>query len=97
MSQSFDSLRDYLDFLEQRGQVHRVKAEVDWDLEVTQIADVLIKEGDKPALVFENIKDSSMSLCINLFGTTDRMAWALGVDNLDELVVRLQKILNMIA
>jgi 4-hydroxy-3-polyprenylbenzoate decarboxylase len=95
MPQSFNNLRDYLDFLEQRGHLHRVKMEVDWDLEVTQIADVLIKEGDKPALLFENIKDSSMSLCINLFGTTDRMAWALGVDNLDEIVVRLQKILNM--
>lgn len=74
---NFYNLHDYIDHLEKRGDLTRVKAEVDPDLEITEIADRVIKE-DGPALIFENVKGASFPLAINLFGTPERVELALG-------------------
>lgn len=63
--------------LESRGQLARVKAEVDPELEVSEIYDRVVKSGG-PALLFENVRGSSMPVLINAFGTWERMVMALG-------------------
>ena len=77
-------LREFLSFLENRGQLLRIKKEVDAELEISEITDrVSKKEG--PALLFEKIRGHSMPVLINLFGSFQRMSWAMGVSSLDQL------------
>ena len=70
-------LREWIAQLEREGELVRVAAEVDPDLEITEINDRTVKAGG-PALLFENVKGSEHSLLINQFGTERRMArgWA---------------------
>src|SRR6516225_11039984 len=75
----FDDLQQFLHYLEQRGQLKRIRTEVDPELEVTEITQRVIRE-DGPALLFENPKGSSTPLLMNLFGTMRRVKTALGGD-----------------
>ncbi|XQQ05007.1 MAG: hypothetical protein EDM05_63500 [Leptolyngbya sp. IPPAS B-1204] len=49
-------LRDYLNDIEQRGQLRRIQALVDPNLEIAEIANRMLQQGG-PALLFENVKD----------------------------------------
>ncbi len=49
-------LRDFVAQCEKVGQLKRVKAEVDWDLEISHVAKV-VEEKSGPALLFEKVKD----------------------------------------
>ncbi len=75
----FADLQEFVRYLEQGGQLKRVHAEVDPELEVTEIAQRVLREGG-PALLFERPKGSSVPLLMNLFGTMDRVKAALGRD-----------------
>ena len=77
-------LREWIALLEREGELVRVAAEVDPDLEITEIVDRTVKAGG-PALLFENVKGSRLPLLINQFGTERRMCLAFGVQRLDEL------------
>jgi 4-hydroxy-3-polyprenylbenzoate decarboxylase len=59
MAQQGRDLRGFLDLLERRGQLRRIKAPVDPDLELTAIADRVLAMGG-PALLFENVIGSTM-------------------------------------
>jgi 4-hydroxy-3-polyprenylbenzoate decarboxylase len=73
-------LRDFIQLLEQRGELKRITAVVDPHLEITEISDRTLKMGG-PALLFENVKGSSMPVLTNLFGTTRRVALGMGQDS----------------
>ncbi|HEY2383844.1 MAG TPA: UbiD family decarboxylase [Terriglobia bacterium] len=75
----FDDLQQFVQHLEAGGQLKRVRAEVDPELEVTEITQRVLREGG-PALLFENPKGSRTPLLMNLFGTTRRVNDALGGD-----------------
>src|SRR5437899_6352299 len=87
-------LREWIQLLEREGELVRVGAEVDPDLEVTEIVDRVVKSGG-PALLFEHPKGSELPLLINQFGTERRMCLAFGVAALDELGERVGDILEM--
>ncbi|MEA3199781.1 MAG: 4-hydroxy-3-polyprenylbenzoate decarboxylase [Thermoplasmata archaeon] len=71
-------LRAFIADLEQRGDLVRVKAQVDPRLEVSEVYDRVVKRGG-PALLFEDVKGAhGMPVLINAFGTDARMALALG-------------------
>jgi UbiD family decarboxylase len=73
----FADLGEFLRFLEQRGHLVRVREPVDPYLEVSAIAqEVVRREG--PALLFENVQGARFPLVINLFGSMERIVWALG-------------------
>jgi 4-hydroxy-3-polyprenylbenzoate decarboxylase len=94
---AFRDLREFMALLEQRGELIRVKAPVNPELEITEITDRVSKgpvEQNK-ALLFENVAGSAMPVLINAFGSARRMAWALGVDDLDELNHNLAAVLDM--
>jgi 4-hydroxy-3-polyprenylbenzoate decarboxylase len=86
---AFTDLQDYIKQLEAAGDLRRVAAEVDAELEITEIADRLVKQGG-PALLFERVKDSPYPLAINLFGTLQRTCCALGVTRLDDIAARIE-------
>lgn len=79
---AYKDLQDFILLLEQKGELRRIKAEVDPELEITEIADRIMKRNG-PALLFERVKGSSYPLFINGMGSDKRMALALGSDSLD--------------
>ncbi|HSX21804.1 MAG TPA: menaquinone biosynthesis decarboxylase [Gaiellaceae bacterium] len=87
-------LRDWIALLEEEGELVRVGAEVDPDLEVTEIVDRTVKAGG-PALLFERPKGAKHSLLINQFGTERRMCLAFGVEKLDDVAQKLTDVLEM--
>src|SRR6187431_3606859 len=87
-------LRDWIALLEREGELVRVRAEVDPDLEITEIVDRVVKAGG-PALLFERPKGSKHSLLINQFGTERRMCLAFGVERLDDVAGKLEDVLEM--
>jgi 4-hydroxy-3-polyprenylbenzoate decarboxylase len=87
-------LREWISLLEREGELVRVSAEVDPDLEITEIVDRTVKSGG-PALLFENPKGSRHPLLINQFGTERRMCLAFGVERLDDLGARVEDILEL--
>jgi len=88
------NLRTFLGLVEQRGQLKRVKALVDPDLEIAEISNRLLQAGG-PALIFENVKGSGIPVVVNLLGTVERVCWAMDMQEqseLEELGVRLGKL-----
>ena len=77
-------LRGFLQLLEQRGQLRRITAPVDPDLELAAIADRVLAMGG-PALLFENVIGSSMPVAVNLLGTVERVVWSMGMEAPEEL------------
>ena len=80
----FKDLRHFIDLLEKKGELKRIKIEVDPYLEITEISDRVLRHGG-PALLFENVKGSSLPLLANLFGNTRRIALAMGQEDLEGL------------
>lgn len=79
---SFNGLSLFVSFLESRGQLARVSCHVNPVLEITEIADRLVKNGGK-ALLFENT-GTAFPLLINAFASDERMAAAIGRSSLDD-------------
>ena len=77
-------LRGFIQLLEERGQLRRITAPVDRDLEVAEIANRMLQAGG-PALLFENVKDSAFPIAVNLMGTVERICWAMNMENPLEL------------
>ena len=73
----FADLQQFLQFLEKNGQLKRIRAEVDPELEITEITQRVLRENG-PALLFERPRGSSVPLVMNLFGTMGRVHAALG-------------------
>ncbi|QVL48580.1 MAG: 4-hydroxy-3-polyprenylbenzoate decarboxylase [Thiocapsa sp.] len=80
----YRDLRDFIDQLEQRGELKRIRVEVDPYLEVTEICDRTLRAGG-PALLFERPKGSKIPLLGNLFGTTRRVALGMGEESVEAL------------
>ena len=86
-------LQSFIRELEDRGLLARVTAEVDPELEITEIADRVVKASG-PALLFERVKGSSMPMLINAFGTQERMCLALGCDDFEQIAARVQTLIK---
>src|SRR5213596_654445 len=87
-------LRAWIKLLEREGELVRIAAEVDPDLEITEITDRTVKAGG-PALLFENVKGSEHPLLINQFGTERRMCLAFDAPSLDAVASKLGDVLEM--
>ncbi len=72
-------LREFIAQCERQGDLKRVTAEVDWNLEMSHIAK-LVEEKDGPAILFENVKDhaDSGSVLFGVYSNTRRLATVLG-------------------
>ncbi len=90
---AYKDLRDFIKQLEKKGQLKRIKIEVDSELEISEITDRVVKQGG-PALFFENVKNSEFPVVTNLFGTMERMCMALEADSLDSIGSRITELLE---
>ena len=80
----YTDLRDFIAGLESRGELVRIAAEVDPNLEITEICDRTLR-AKGPALLFENPKGSDIPLLGNLFGTPERVALGMGEESVEAL------------
>lgn len=93
---TYRDLREFIAQLEQDGDLRRVKQPVSPHLEMTAVADRVLRAGG-PALLFERPTGHRMPVLANLFGTPQRVARAMGVADLKgvrpfgELLARLKE------
>ncbi|WP_421792522.1 UbiD family decarboxylase [Hyphobacterium sp.] len=78
---AYKSLREFIDWLEARGDLKRITTPVSTELEMTEIHRRVLKAGG-PALLFENVinekgEKAGMPVLANLFGTVQRVANAV--------------------
>lgn len=91
---AYRDLHGFLARLDALGELLRVDAEVDPDLEIATITDLQSKlPGGGKALLFGRVKGSRFPVATNLFGSPQRMALALESDLLDDLTERMERLL----
>lgn len=91
---AYQELREFLDKLEEMGELHRIRVEVDPVLEMAEITCRVSKSpaGGK-ALLFERVKGSRFPAATNVYGSYRRVCAALGVAELAELTRRVEELL----
>jgi 4-hydroxy-3-polyprenylbenzoate decarboxylase len=93
---AFSSLREFVALLEKRGQLKRISVPVSAELEIPEITERVSKGPVEHSvtLLFENVKGYDLPLLLNSLGSAQRMAWALGLEDLDDLNERLSRALT---
>ncbi|MFM8468453.1 MAG: UbiD family decarboxylase [Limisphaerales bacterium] len=91
---AFDSFRDFLQALDQAGELKRISQPVATELEITELADREMKlPGGGKALLFEqptvNGIVSPFPVAINTLGSWKRMAMSMGAETVDEVANEL--------
>ncbi|MBI5193216.1 MAG: UbiD family decarboxylase [Nitrospirae bacterium] len=91
----YNDLRDFINTIDKKGQLVRVKTEVDPNLEITEILDRLLHKSGT-AVLFENVKGHSVPIAANLYGTVERVALGLetdevGLDEIGQFLAYLQQ------
>lgn len=81
---NFKDLRDFLDYLEQRGELKRITHPIDPHYEMTEISDRTLR-AKGPALLFENPLGYDFPVLTNLFGTPERVAMGMGRQQVQDL------------
>ena len=80
----YRDLRDFTDQLERQGELARVAEPLSARLEMTALADQVLR-ADGPALLVTNPVSYKIPVLLNLFGTTRRVALGMGAESLAEL------------
>ena len=65
---AFKNLREFLDLLEERDELRRIRVEVDPHLEITEIADRVMKAGGPAIAVRERARAATFrwrSICLD--------------------------------
>src|SRR5207247_7075213 len=96
---AFDSFRDFLNVLEQAGELKRIPQPVATELEITELANRQMKSpGGGKALLFEkptvNGQVSPFPVAINTLGSWKRMALSMGANSVDEVAAELGSLLK---
>ncbi|MFO8013443.1 MAG: menaquinone biosynthesis decarboxylase [Phycisphaerae bacterium] len=86
-------LRQFIARLDAAGQLRRVTVPVSAALEIAEIASRLVA-ADGPAALFENVEGHAMPVLVGAFASMQRMAWALGGEDLDEIAAGLAGLLR---
>jgi 4-hydroxy-3-polyprenylbenzoate decarboxylase len=92
-----NNLREFVSLLDERRQLVRISTSISPILEISEVTDRVSKmpiERNK-ALLFEHPTGSKIPVLMNAFGSPDRMSWALGVNDLEELNQRLAELLDL--
>ncbi|MBK6730487.1 MAG: menaquinone biosynthesis decarboxylase [Bacteroidetes bacterium] len=92
---AYKNLQEFIQRLEQEGELIRIKEYVNPHLEITEIVDRISKHNG-PALLFENT-GYQFPLLINALGSEKRMCLALGVEKLDDIAAEIESLFKTIA
>jgi 4-hydroxy-3-polyprenylbenzoate decarboxylase len=91
---TFRSLGEFLEALEAKGDLLRIRSPVSRDLEITEVTQRVLR-ADGPALLFENVPGASMPVATNVLGSPRRIALALGSDSIDAVAARVEKLVHL--
>ncbi len=91
---TFRSLGEFLDELERRGDLARMRRPVARDLEITEVTQRVLA-ADGPALLFENVPGATMPVVTNLLGSPRRIALALGANSVEEVAERVGRLVRL--
>ena len=90
---AYRDLQDFIQKLDNCGQLKRICAPVSPVLEITEIADRVMKAGG-PALLFEKPVGYDVPVFINAMGSEERMAMALGVSSVEDIAREIADLLR---
>ena len=89
----YKSLQHFVEVLEKKRELVRIKEPVSPFLEITEITDRVNKKYG-PALLFENVPGYDMPVLMNAFGSMKRMCLALEVGSLEEVAAEILSFLE---
>ncbi len=94
---AYEDLQDFIETLEEKGELIEIDFPVSSELEITEITDRASKEQGIPnkALLFNNVEGYKIPVLTNAFGSFDRMALSLGVDNVKEIAERIESLVKL--
>ncbi len=90
---AYRDLRQFIETLEQMGELKRIQAPVDVELEISEITDRVSKQNG-PALLFENPKGYNIPVLINALGSKKRMLAALGLTSYETFFEKYFELLD---
>ncbi len=92
----YNGLKDYIRFLEEKGELRRIKDFVDPVLEIACATDIESKKpGGGKALLFENT-GTDFPVLTNMMGSEARIRYALGVPSLDDIGPRIDALIDSV-
>lgn len=91
---AYASLEEFVKALDRAGELKRIKTSVSPDLEIAEVTD-RVSKAEGPALLFEKVEGSKMPLLINTYGSYQRMAMALGVDDLGQVAAEIEGMIKL--
>jgi 4-hydroxy-3-polyprenylbenzoate decarboxylase len=91
----FESLGEYVEALENAGELKRIRAKVSTDLEIAEIMRRLMYSGGGPAVLFENVEGSSMPVLGNAFGSMKRLEIGLEMQDFVDIGRRIVDLTKM--
>src|SRR6476646_7198112 len=80
----YSDLRDFVSQMQEMGELKRISLPVSPYLEMTEICDRVLR-AQGPAILFENPTGHQIPVLGNLFGTPERVAHGMGIQNLAEV------------
>lgn len=94
---AYKNMSEFIARLEQNDELITITTPVSSELEITEIVDRISKmpHDRNKALLFENVEGSRFPLLVNMYGNPQRMAWAMGVDDLEQLNHRLGSMIDL--
>ncbi len=91
----FENLSEYIEKLENIGELRRVSTEVDPELEVAEVMRRMMYSKNSPALLFENVKGYNIPILGNAFGSVKRLEIALEIKDFSEIGNRIVELTKM--
>ena len=92
----YNGLKEYVRFLEEKGELRRIQTFVDPVLEIACATDIESKKpGGGKALLFENT-GTAYPVLTNMMGSEARIRYALGVASLDEIGPRINALIDSV-
>ncbi len=89
-----EDLNEFIQKLEQAGEIKRVKTQVDTNLEISEILSrVMYSNG--PAVLFESVKGYNMPVLGNAFGSVKRLQIGLEMQDFTEIGQRIVDMTKM--
>lgn len=94
---AYRNQQQFIDTLEQAGELVRIKTYVDPKLEIAEITDRISKTpGGGKALLFENT-GYDFPVLMNAYGSEKRMCLALGVQHLDDIAREIEGLFKLLS
>jgi 4-hydroxy-3-polyprenylbenzoate decarboxylase len=91
----FENLSEFIEKLENVGELQRVQTEVNPELEVAEVMRRMMYSKTSPAILFENVKGYDIPILGNAFGSMKRLQIALELEDFSEIGNRIVGLTKM--